>query len=42
MTGLDPTDVNVPYRLEDFVIPKGGEYFFSPSLESLEKTIGKA
>jgi len=42
MSGLDPLNDKRIYTLEDFVIPKGGEYFFSPSLEALKKTIGKA
>jgi len=42
VSGLDPLNDKVIHTLEDFVIPKGGEYFFSPSLTALEKTIGKA
>ena len=42
MSGLDPRNDETIYTFEDFVIPKGGEYFFSPSLTALEKTIGKA
>ena len=41
MSGYDPLNEKDPLALKDFVIPKGGEYFFSPSLEALEKHIGK-
>jgi len=43
MSGLDPLKPNEKSEvIEDFVIPRGGEYFFSPSLSSLEKHIGEA
>ena len=41
MSGLYPLDEKHILTLEEFVVPKGGEYFFSPSLDALEKTIGK-
>ena len=42
MSGFDPLDEKRILTLKDFVIPKGGEYFFSPSLKALKETIGKA
>ena len=42
MSGLDPLNDKTIYTFEDFVIPKGGEYFFSPSITALAETIGKA
>ena len=42
MSGLDPLDDTLIYTFEDFVIPKGGEYFFSPSITALAEYIGKA
>jgi len=42
MSGLDPLDEKHRHTLEEFVVPNGGEYFFSPSLDALQTTIGKA
>lgn len=43
LTGTDPDDpkqslTNIP----DFVVPKGGEYFFSPSVKALKETLAVA
>ncbi|KAJ6499790.1 fungal peroxidase [Mycena vulgaris] len=36
VTGLDPTDASRPITLTtDFVVSRGGEYFFSPSLSAI-------
>jgi hypothetical protein len=42
MIGLDPTDPSKSISLDIFIIPKGGEYFFTPSLNGLKNTIAKA
>ncbi|KAK0438820.1 Dyp peroxidase [Armillaria borealis] len=40
ITGLDPTDPNRAITLQnDFVVSRGGEYFFSPSISALLNTI---
>lgn len=40
LTGTDPDDPTVLLsNLPTFVNPKGGEYFFSPSLKGLKETI---
>jgi len=39
MSGLDPLNVNTVLGLPTFIIPRGGEYFFSPSLKGLKGTI---
>ncbi|KAK0470216.1 peroxidase TAP [Desarmillaria tabescens] len=39
LSGTDFADPNVEINLTDeFVVPRGGEYFFSPSIKSLKKT----
>jgi hypothetical protein len=42
MIGLDPTDPLKSISMGAFVIPKGGEYFFSPSISGLKSTIAEA
>jgi len=42
MIGLDPTLPSKSFSWGPFVIPKGGEYFFSPSISGLKNTIAKA
>ncbi|KAJ7255204.1 fungal peroxidase [Mycena rebaudengoi] len=40
VTGLDPTDPNKSITLtKDFVVSRGGEYFFSPSLSAIANTL---
>ncbi|KAK0443354.1 Dyp peroxidase [Desarmillaria tabescens] len=40
ITGLDPTDPNRVITLQnDFVVSRGGEYFFSPSISAILNTI---
>nr|UQK85136.1 dye decolorizing peroxidase [uncultured fungus] len=40
ITGLDPTDPNKSITLTtDFVVSRGGEYFFSPSLSAIRNTL---
>ncbi|KIJ35913.1 hypothetical protein M422DRAFT_179975 [Sphaerobolus stellatus SS14] len=34
-SGLDPTDPNRDFTLPDFIISRGGEYFFSPPISAL-------
>ncbi|CAA7266771.1 unnamed protein product [Cyclocybe aegerita] len=42
MSGLDPLNEQKVLSLPDFIIPRGGEYFFSPSIKGLKNTIAKA
>ena len=42
MIGLDPKDPSKSFDFGVFIIPKGGEYFFSPSISGLKGTIAKA
>jgi len=42
MSGLDPNNPQVEKTFPDFIIPRGGEYFFSPSLKALKETLAKA
>ncbi|KAF8223380.1 Dyp-type peroxidase [Tricholoma matsutake] len=43
MSGIDPDNpATVLSNIPVFVTPRGGEYFFSPSLKALEETIGNA
>jgi len=39
MSGLDPLEPHKIIGMPEFVIPRGGEYFFSPSLKGLKTTI---
>ncbi|KAH6884653.1 peroxidase TAP [Coprinopsis sp. MPI-PUGE-AT-0042] len=39
MSGLDPNDPSKEVTFLDFVIPRGGEYFFSPSIKALKETL---
>ncbi|KAK0186269.1 fungal peroxidase [Armillaria mellea] len=40
VTGLDPTDLGRAITLQnDFVVSRGGEYFFSPSISAILNTI---
>ncbi|KAK0432370.1 peroxidase TAP [Armillaria borealis] len=42
MPGASSTDPNVELTLtEEFVVPRGGEYFFTPSIKSLKETFAK-
>jgi len=38
MSGLDPLNEHNVIGMPTFIIPRGGEYFFSPSIKGL-KTI---
>ncbi|PPQ90336.1 hypothetical protein CVT25_007738 [Psilocybe cyanescens] len=43
LSGVDPNDPSFELILDDeWVIPRGGEYFFSPSLKGLTETIALA
>ncbi|KJA16590.1 hypothetical protein HYPSUDRAFT_147511 [Hypholoma sublateritium FD-334 SS-4] len=39
MSGLDPLNPEAQLALPNFVVPRGGEYFFAPSLHGLKGTI---
>jgi len=40
LTGTDPDDpTQLLANIPDFVIPRGGEYFFSPSVKALKETL---
>ncbi|KAF9476134.1 peroxidase TAP [Pholiota conissans] len=42
MSGLDPLDEQQTVSMPTFIVPRGGEYFFSPSLNGLKTTIATA
>jgi hypothetical protein len=42
MSGLDPLNEQTVTAMPTFIIPRGGEYFFSPSLKGLKSTIASA
>ncbi|KAF8952262.1 peroxidase TAP [Flammula alnicola] len=42
MSGLDPLAEQKVLSMPAFIIPRGGEYFFSPSLKGLKSTIASA
>jgi len=39
MSGTNPNDPVAPLSLPQWVFPRGGEYFFSPSLKALKVTL---
>lgn len=40
LSGIDPNDPSFELKLDDqWVVPRGGEYFFTPSLKGLSDTI---
>lgn len=42
LSGTDPADPNTELTLtEEFVVPRGGEYFFTPSVKSLNETFAR-
>ncbi|KAH6902595.1 peroxidase TAP, partial [Coprinopsis sp. MPI-PUGE-AT-0042] len=41
MSGLDPNNPRDPKVFPDFIIPRGGEYFYSPSIKALKETLAK-
>ena len=42
MSGLDPLNEQTVLGMPTFIIPRGGEYFFSPSLKGLKSTIASS
>lgn len=42
LSGTDPNNPSFELTLPEFIIPRGGEYFFSPSLKGLKETIASA
>ncbi|TFK38402.1 hypothetical protein BDQ12DRAFT_651384 [Crucibulum laeve] len=42
MTGTDPSNLTKSITLPEFIVPRGGEYFFSPSLKGLKETLAVA
>ena len=38
--GLDPLNDTRTFSIPEFITPRGGEYFFSPSISALANTIG--
>ena len=42
MIGLDPIQPQKSISMGVFIIPKGGEYFFTPSIHGLKSTIAEA
>ncbi|KAH6902597.1 peroxidase TAP [Coprinopsis sp. MPI-PUGE-AT-0042] len=41
MSGLDPNNAQRELTFPDFIIPRGGEYFYSPSIKALKETLAK-
>ncbi|KAK0472318.1 hypothetical protein IW261DRAFT_1424376 [Armillaria novae-zelandiae] len=42
LSGTDPADANDELTLtEEFVVSRGGEYFFTPSINSLKETFAR-
>ncbi|KAK0484249.1 hypothetical protein EDD18DRAFT_1198806 [Armillaria luteobubalina] len=42
LSGTDPADPNTELTLmEEFVVPRGGKYFFMPSVKSLKETLAR-
>ncbi|KAF8059915.1 hypothetical protein FPV67DRAFT_349692 [Lyophyllum atratum] len=39
LSGTDPNSPSVVLTPPDFIVPRGGEYFFSPSLKGLKETL---
>ncbi|KAG6849423.1 hypothetical protein H0H93_008571 [Arthromyces matolae] len=42
LVGTDPNTPATNLALPDFIIPRGGEYFFSPSIQGLKNTLASA
>ena len=42
MSGTNPNSQATELPLPEWVIPKGGEYFFSPSIPALKETFALA
>lgn len=40
LSGTDPNNPATELSVPEFVLPRGGEYFFSPSLKALKETLG--
>ena len=43
LTGFDPKNqsASLDLGIQQFVVPRGGEYFFSPSIDALKNVIAK-
>ncbi len=39
MSGLDPLNPEAQLAMPNFVVPRGGEYFFVPSLHGLKAIV---
>ena len=42
MIGTNPSSQSTSLTLPTWVVPKGGEYFFSPSIPALKETFALA